>query len=153
MDIAQDTFISSTFWTERIGPTAAIKTLEEMEKINSWKIITSTGNQIRKSWQKIAKRNNLDIEISGIPALSSFSIRSNNWIKYKTFITQEMLKSNILASNAIFVCTKHTKRKLDDYFSKLDEIFKKISDFENKSKDLDNALETEPSQVGFKRLN
>ena len=153
MDIAQDTFISSTFWTERIGPTAAIKTLEEMEKINSWKIITSTGNQIRKSWQKIAKRNNLDIEISGIPALSSFSIKSKDWIKYKTFITQEMLKSNILASNAIFVCTKHTKRKLDDYFSKLDEIFKKISDFENKSKDLDNALETEPSQVGFKRLN
>ena len=74
MDIAQDTFISSTFWTERIGPTAAIKTLEEMEKINSWKIITSTGNQIRKSWQKIAKRNNLDIEISGIPALSSFQL-------------------------------------------------------------------------------
>ena len=112
MDIAQDTFISSTFWTERIGPTAAIKTLEEMEKINSWKIITSTGNQIRKSWQKIAKRNNLDIEISGIPALSSFSIRSNNWIKYKTFITQEMLKSNILASNAIFCMYKTYKKKI-----------------------------------------
>ena len=28
MQAAQQTFISSTFWTERIGPTAALKTLE-----------------------------------------------------------------------------------------------------------------------------
>ena len=40
MESAQKRFISSTFWTERIGPTAAIKTLEEMEKIKSWEIIT-----------------------------------------------------------------------------------------------------------------
>ena len=30
MSAAQETFISSTFWTERIGPTAALKTLEIM---------------------------------------------------------------------------------------------------------------------------
>ena len=32
MQSAQRTFISSTFWTERIGPTAAIKTLAIMER-------------------------------------------------------------------------------------------------------------------------
>ena len=28
MEAAQQSFISSTFWTERISPTAALKTLE-----------------------------------------------------------------------------------------------------------------------------
>ena len=33
MEAAQNTFISSTFWTERIGPTAGLKTLEVMNKM------------------------------------------------------------------------------------------------------------------------
>ena len=32
MQAAQTTFISSTFWTERLGSAAALKTLEVMEK-------------------------------------------------------------------------------------------------------------------------
>ena len=153
MEAAQTSFISSTFWTERIGPTAALQTLEEMEKIKSWELITNTGNQIRKNWEDLAKRNNIKIQIAGLPALSSFAILSNDWLKYKTYITQEMLKTNILASNAIFVCTKHNKKILDTYFNRLDEIFKKISKFENKDLNIDSELNSELCQIGFKRLN
>ncbi len=153
MEAAQTSFISSTFWTERIGPTAALQTLEEMEKIKSWELITNTGNQIRKNWEDLAKRNNIKIQIAGLPALSSFTILSNDWIKYKTYITQEMLKTNILASNAIFVCTKHNKKILDTYFNRLDEIFRKISKFENKDLNIDSELNSELCQIGFKRLN
>ena len=53
---AEKTFISSTFWTERTGYVAALKTLEEMEKIKSWKLITAKGYQIRK--------NGLDLQIN-----------------------------------------------------------------------------------------
>ena len=35
MDFAQSTFISSTFWTERSGPSAGLKTLEIMEREKS----------------------------------------------------------------------------------------------------------------------
>ena len=153
MDAAQSSFISSTFWTERIGPTAAIKTLEEMEKIRSWEIITNIGKAIRKNWEIIAKRNKINIQIFGLPALSSFTIKSKDWIKYKTFISQEMIDSNILASNAIFVCTKHDKKTLNLYYNKLDEIFRNIEKFENKSLDINQYLKTEVCQVGFKRLN
>tara|TARA_Y100000768_G_scaffold382983_1_gene364310 strand:- start:412 stop:2463 length:2052 start_codon:yes stop_codon:yes gene_type:complete len=153
MEAAQTSFISSTFWTERIGPTAALQTLKEMEKIKSWELITNTGNQIRKNWEDLAKRNNIKIQIAGLPALSSFTILSNDWIKYKTYITQEMLKTNILASNAIFVCTKHNKKILDTYFNRLDEIFRKISKFENKDLNIDSELNSELCQIGFKRLN
>ena len=58
MSQAQETFISSTFWTDRIGPTAALKTLEVMEREKSWKIITSIGKKVRKAWLEIANKNN-----------------------------------------------------------------------------------------------
>ena len=48
MKFTQETFISSTFWTERIGPTAALKTLEVMERTKSWKFITEHGFYFRE---------------------------------------------------------------------------------------------------------
>ena len=48
MEHAQSSFISSTFWTERIGPAAALKTIEVMEKEESWKVITELGKKIKK---------------------------------------------------------------------------------------------------------
>ena len=56
MRSAEETFISSTFWTERIGPTAALKTLEEMERIKSWKIVTNKGNWLKKKMVRFSKR-------------------------------------------------------------------------------------------------
>ena len=47
MNMKEKTFISSTFWTERIGPVAALKTLEIMEKINSWEIITEKEKKFK----------------------------------------------------------------------------------------------------------
>ena len=53
----------STFWTERIGPTAGLACLKEMDKIKSWEIITSNGKIIKENWMKIASKNKINIEI------------------------------------------------------------------------------------------
>ena len=53
MNCAQDSFISSTFWTERIGPAAALKTLEVMKEIRSWEILPKVGEEISSSWKNI----------------------------------------------------------------------------------------------------
>ena len=153
MDCAQNSFISSTFWTERTGPVAALETLKQMEKIKSWEIITNKGLKIQKIWAQIANRNNLEIQVLGIPALSTFSIKSKEWVKYKTFITQEMLKKKYLATNALFVSTKHDDATLENYFNILDGIFNKISKFENKSLSVDEFIEGPVCQTGFQRLN
>jgi glutamate-1-semialdehyde 2,1-aminomutase len=153
MDCAQNSFISSTFWTERTGPVAALETLKQMEKIKSWEIITNKGLKIQKTWAEIANRNNLEIQVLGIPALSTFSIKSKEWIKYKTFITQEMLKKKYLATNALFVSIKHDDATLENYFDILDGIFNKISKFENKSLSVDKFIEGPVCQTGFQRLN
>ena len=76
MEAAQNTFISSTFWTERIGPTAALKTLEVMEREQSWDCVTSIGCLLRNSWQSSADSHGLEISHSGLAALAGFSFNA-----------------------------------------------------------------------------
>ena len=61
MNAAQKTWISSTFWTERIGPTAALATLKVMERVKSWEVITAIGNSNKKRWQALADKYGLEI--------------------------------------------------------------------------------------------
>ena len=153
MDYAQSSFISSTFWSERSGPVAANKTLDIMEKTKSWETITEIGSEVQKKWKFLAKKNNINIQLNGIPALSTFSIVSNDWLKYKTFITQEMLKKGYLATNAIFVSVKHNTKILKNYFEILDQLFYQISEFETGKKSVDEKLKGVICHSGFKRLN
>ena len=80
------------------------------------------------------------------------TVRKGQWFGWSDS-KNKILKWNILAANAVFVCTKHNKKVLDSYFNRLDEIFKKIAKFENKELNIDNELETDVCQTGFKRLN
>ena len=152
MEATQSTFISSTFWTERIGPTAALKTLEVMEREKSWEQITSTGKTIGNRWHALAEKHGLPIQISGLPALVNFNIPVDNWLKYKTLISQEMLKQGYLATNSVYVCIEHIDQVVNAYFEKLDSVFSIIMDCEN-GQDVDRLLEGPVCHVGFKRLN
>jgi glutamate-1-semialdehyde 2,1-aminomutase len=152
MQAAQKTFISSTFWTERIGPTAALKTLEVMERLKSWDVITAKGNKVAENWSKLAKKNELSITIAGIPALISFNFNSPNALAYKTLITQEMLKKGYLASNSLYSCTEHTDEILDNYFEELSKIFTIIKECEM-GRDVLTLLDGPICHAGFKRLN
>lgn len=152
MEAAQTTFISSTFWTERIGPSAALKTLEVMEKTQSWNTITETGRQITERWKKLGAKHGLNVSTSGLPALTSFSLNSENMLAYKTLITQEMLAKGYLASNAVYVCTKHTNDVVDGYFEALDPIFALIRECED-GRDIQSLLKGPVCHAGFKRLN
>lgn len=152
MEMAESTFISSTFWTERIGPAAALKTLEIMEQEKSWEKITNTGRVIAKRWREISKKHELPLKVQGIPALVGFTIPVENELKYKTLLTQEMLKQGILAANSVYVCTEHTESVLEDYFEKLDPIFALIAECEA-GRNVDDLLEGPVCHSGFRRLN
>jgi glutamate-1-semialdehyde 2,1-aminomutase len=152
MDAAQSTFISSTFWTERIGPVAALKTLEVMAQQRSWEMITETGKKITQRWQELAGKHGLTLETWGLPALTGFTLQSKNSLAYKTYITQEMLKQGILAGNCVYVCTEHSQEIIDRYFAALDPLFRTISDCED-GKDINLLLDGPVCHAGFKRLN
>ena len=153
MQAAEKSFISSTFWTERIGPAAALKTIEIMERIKSWEIISETGRLVKKTWKEIALSNDIEIEISGIDPLCSFSFNYENSLAFKTFLTQEMLKKGYLASNLMYVSISHTAEVLDKYFMELEQVFKKIRKIIKEERDIEQFLEGPICHSGFKRLN
>ena len=124
MESAEKTFISSTFWTERIGPTAA----------------------------KISKSNGIDIKIEGIPAMSSYSFMENN-LTLQTYVTQEMLKKGFLASDRFYACISHDDNSIKIYLEALNEIFIKISKSILEGVELDTLLDGPIKHSGFKRLN
>ena len=128
---ARDTFISSTFWSERIGYAAAIATLKEMKKIKSWIQIKHKGKYIKKSLSNIAKKNNLSINFFGLDSLIRFELNGLGKLNYKKIITEEMLKKNFLANQLIYVSVAHSKKLIDLYIESMNYVFKKIS---NKSK-------------------
>ena len=82
MDSAKSSFMSSTFLAERIGPTAALKTLEIMEKNKSWVYITDLGKFLINEWKKISSIHKVSLSISGLPSLAKFSIQSKKFQFY-----------------------------------------------------------------------
>ena len=152
MKHVQNTFISSTFWTERVGPVAALKTLSIMEKKRSWIIIDKIGLQIRKKLKILAKKHNLNINFFGLPALTTFNLKGFDEKFVKTFLSQEFLKQGILGSNTIYVSLAHTKKMLNRYYKVVDIIFKKLSKFKNNS-DLLKNIETDLCLDNLPRLN
>ena len=142
MEACNSSFISSTFWTERIGPTAALETLSSMEKIKSWELISNIGRKIKKNWIKLSQLHNLQINVEGIDAIPNFLFKSKNNLYYKTFISQEMLKKKILASNYIFCSIAHKEKILIRYYDCLEKIFYQIKKCENEEENIERILES-----------
>lgn len=155
MEAAQKTFISSTFWTERIGPTAAIASLDVMERTRSWETISANGRRIKNRWDEIACNQKLSISISGLDALAFFQLTDyvDSWLRQKTFITQEMLKRGILAGNSIYSTIAHTESDFEEYFEKLEEVMMLLHSLLMEDPELTNALDGPVCHSGFKRLN
>jgi glutamate-1-semialdehyde 2,1-aminomutase len=152
MEAAQNTFISSTFWTERIGSVAALATLDVMEKEQSWQRITDTGRAITARWQALGQKYGLPLSTAGVPALTGFSIKSPNGLAYKTLITQEMLSAGYLAATSVYTCTEHTPEIVDGYFAALEPIFQTIRECED-GRDVKTLLKGPVAHSGFTRLN
>jgi len=153
MNSSQSSFISSTFWSERVGFVAALKTLEIMEKTRSWEKITKMGNYIKKNWNDLAIKNGLEIEILGIPAICSFKIINKYSDYYTTYITQEMLAKGFLANNSVYVSTTHSKKIITKYLNALDQCFKKIKQCENGKTSIKKLLKGPINEKSLIRLN
>ena len=153
MNSSQSSFISSTFWSERVGFVAALKTLEIMKKTKSWEKITKNGNFIKSQWKILAKKNKIKIEIQGISAICSFKVISKYSNHYNTYITQEMLSGGFLANNSVYVSIAHTKTIIKKYLKVMDVCFSNISKCENNKKKIKELLKGPVSEQGFIRLN
>ncbi len=151
MQAAQSTFISSTYWTERIGPTAAIATIRKFIDKDVAKHLHEIGTQIQSIWKESAIENGLDIHVSGLPALSHFSFTYPDGLAMMTLFVQLMLDREILASNRFYASYAHSQKNVDVYSTACNDVFSEIKEVIEKD-ELEKALHGPIAQSGFKRL-
>lgn len=151
MDVAQETFISSTYWTERIGPTAALATIKKLEDENVPSHLVKAGEAVQKGWAEKAEKNGLDIELSGIMPLGHFSFKDKQPLVLKTLFTQAMLEKGFLATTGFYASFAHKDEHLNKYLCAVDESFAFIAKAV-KEGNPGKHLKGKPCHPGFKRL-
>ena len=151
MSAAQDTFISSAFWSEKLGPVAALKTIKKCVKNEVYSHITDIGKEIQNIWRNNSEKFALDVNITGLPPLSVFAFKGDDALEKHTLFTQEMLNHGFLASNSFYVLWKHDSEIIKQYASAVENVFEKISSA-SKSNKINSFLKSPVRHSGFKRL-
>lgn len=151
MQAAQTSFISSTNWTERTGFVAALAMIKKFKNKNVAKHMCLMADKVKKGWSSVAKKNRLEIEVSGVSPFGHFDFKHKDLLVLKTLFTQLMLAKGFLASNVYYGNYAHKEIHLEKYFKACDNAFKfikKAIEEGNPKKYLKGSI----SQTGFKRL-
>lgn len=152
MDTSQNSFISSTYWTERIGPTASLATINKMIDKNVPAHLVQIGNYITNGWKKMANLHQLEMDVVGIPPLTTFLFRyGTDSQAIHTLFTQEMLKREYLATKNVYVSYSHSKEIIEAYLGSVDDVFGILKQAIEKNAVYD-FLEGPVAHKGFKRL-
>lgn len=151
MDSAQRTFISSTYWTERIGPSAALATIRKHLRNEVSRHLVDTGQRVQKGWLDAASRAGLPIEVGGIPPLSHFVIQTNQSQEAHTLFTQLMLEKGFLAGRGFYSTYAHKDEHVESYLNAVNDIFGTIALF-LKQGNIREQLKGPVAHSGFRRL-
>jgi glutamate-1-semialdehyde 2,1-aminomutase len=151
MQAAQSTFISSTYWTDRIGPVAALATLRKHAKLDAGSYLTDIGDQVQKGWRTLAEKHNLKINVSGIPPLGHWEIETGDSQLLHTIIVEKMLERGFLTSKAFYATCTHTGEHVRKYLEALDEVLSELNLYirENRLGELPHGP---VAHQGFRRL-
>jgi glutamate-1-semialdehyde 2,1-aminomutase len=152
MDSAQDTFMSSTMWTERVGFSAALKTIEILTRDHVWEHLNKIGDYIGSGWLTLARKHGLKITVTDFKPLITmkFNYGSLNQSLATLFI-QEMLPRGYLASPSVYVSYAHTYQIVDTYLEAVDECFLLLANALER-KNIDEVLKTKVRSDSFNRL-
>ena len=152
MQAAQESFISSTYWTEGIGPTAALATIAKLERENVPRHIMEIGSTAATLWEKLGKESNLHVHVdAAFPPIAHFGFDYKNANAIRTLFTQEMLARGYLASGGLYASYAHNKENLQKYGEKVNEVFALIKKAVDEKK-VEKLLKGPEAHTGFQRL-
>jgi len=153
MEGAHESFISSTYWTEAVGPTAALAALEKMEKTRVWEHVRHAGTVIQQSFTDSSNRHGIPVRCSGFPCLTHCDFTENG-LEMKTLFIRLMLEEGFLTNTTIYPSLAHTDEVLAQYAAALDIVFAKMADILKRGgiEAVREILGDNVCQTGFKRL-
>jgi glutamate-1-semialdehyde 2,1-aminomutase len=150
MEAAQRSFVSSSYWTELIGPTAAIATLTKHRRLDVGTRLTEIGTRVQRGWVSAATASGMAIEVSGIPPLSHLGFGHKPQAT-ATLYTQLMLERGFLAGKAFYASYAHEDHLIDAYLDAVEEIFAVLA-IAVASDSVEAQLRGPVAQTGFARL-
>jgi len=147
MQAAQSTFVSSTNWTERIGPTAALATLKKYQETQTDKHIISIGNKTQQIWRDAALKASLQVDVTGLPTLSAFGFKSDKSMELNTRFSIEMLQRGFLGFRQFKPSLAHGDAELNKYKNAVEDVFLLLSKLPN-----DETISSPVAHTGLHRL-
>jgi len=151
MQSAQKTFISSTNWTERIGPAAALAVIRKHKAREVGKHLVRLGEQVQTGWEELAAKHDLSIHVGGMKPMSHFSFEHEFPQAMKAYFIQLMLEQGFLASNLFYAMYAHTDEHIQDYLQAVDLVFAELAAV-NVQGGIESKLVGNPASNGFGRL-
>ena len=152
MEGAHASFISSTYWTERVGPVAALAAVRKMQSIDVPGHVARIGSAIVDLWREHGRRHGLPLSIEQVyPCLAHFAFDHGLAAELKTLYTQSMLARGFLGDTMIYPTLAHTDEIVAAYGDAIDDVFGEIAKAlaDDKVKD---RLTGPVCHSGFKRL-
>ena len=151
MKEAQDSFISSTSWTEKVGTIAALATIRKYLKNNVAYKLVLLGDKMQEGLRHLAGELRVPLEVMGISPLTHFVFRHSESQAIKTLYVQEMLKRGYLATNAYYSSYAHTTDDVVGYLMQAGDVFEIIQKA-IKDDNITSLLHGPVAHAGFQRL-
>lgn len=151
MQAFQSTFISSTYWSERIGPVAALATIRKHRHLQASKHLIEIGSLVQSGWRAAAHRAGLAITVSGMPPLARFSFDLEDSPAARTLFSQIMLEKGFLATNAFYASYAHQRCQAASYLEAVEDAFRTIAKGAERN-ELRDLLKGPVAHSGFYRL-
>jgi len=152
MEGAHLSFISSTYWTESIGPAAALAAVQKMRRVNVPAHVEKVGRRVMAIWQKYGQKHGLSIVVDdGYPCLAHFRFDHEEGNELRTYYTQLMLERGFLAGLQFYPSLAHSEDILAKFGLAADAVFAEIADALGKG-EVKKRLKGPPGHTGFARL-
>ncbi len=152
MDGAHESFISSTYWTESVGPVAALATLRKMQQIDVPAHVARVGRRVQDCWQsKVRKYGVPAIVGEGYPCLAHFHFDHELREELRTLYTQLMLRQGFLDHCLFYPTLAHTDAILARYEQAAEVAFEQVADALDKGS-VEERLDGPVAETGFQRL-
>jgi glutamate-1-semialdehyde 2,1-aminomutase len=126
MQAAQSSFISSTFWTEGVGPAAAVACVRKMMKHDVPSHLRHIGSLVIEGWQVLGRKHKLPVETPGRPELALLAFDHPEAAALTTLLTARMLDRGYLAAAGFNATLAHQPRHVTAYLAALDEVFAEL---------------------------
>jgi glutamate-1-semialdehyde 2,1-aminomutase len=145
-------FISSLYWTESVGPAAALVTVRKLKQVDFPAHAARVGARLTEFWQDCAEKHGLPVVAGdGYACVAHFRFEGPQADELRTFYTQLMLERGFLAEALVYPTLAHTDDVVELYGAAVDDVFSEIAGA-LAAGDVKQRLKGPVAQTGFQRL-